>query len=52
MFRTLKRFLSVPSVSELESTYLNQAVDRYDLEFREREIARGAFRQNRNRPGF
>jgi hypothetical protein len=41
MFRTLKRFLSVPSAAELEATYLNEAVDRYDLEFRERELARG-----------
>lgn len=47
MFRTLKRLLSVPSVADLEATYLNEAVDRYDLEFREREISRGRLRQTR-----
>lgn len=52
MFRTIKRFLSVPSVSDLEATYLNEAVDRYDLEFREREISRGRLRQKLMGPGF
>lgn len=52
MFRSLKRFLSVPSTTELEATYLNEAVDRYDLEFRERELARDRLSNRRRGLGF
>lgn len=43
-FRKAARALRVPSIAEREEMYLNEAGDRYDLELREREVARGAFR--------
>ena len=33
-----------PSIEERELAYLNQSVDRVDLEYRQRQIDRGMFR--------
>jgi hypothetical protein len=40
----LARNLRGPSMEERELAYLNQSVDRVDLEFRQRQIERGLFR--------
>ncbi|OLP58597.1 DUF3563 domain-containing protein [Xaviernesmea oryzae] len=48
MFNHLKkisRALRVPSIEDRESHYLNGAVDRIDLEHRQRQIDRGLFRR-------
>lgn len=48
MFGSLKkvaRALRVPTEQEREMAYLNGAKDRYDLEFRMRQIDRGEFRR-------
>ena len=37
--------LRAPSVEQRELAYLNQSVDRVDLEYRQRQIDRGLFRQ-------
>jgi hypothetical protein len=37
--------LRAPSIEERETAYLNQSVDRVDLEYRQRQIDRGMFRQ-------
>lgn len=39
------RALRGPTVRERELAYLNAARDRYDLEYRERQIDRGLFRK-------
>lgn len=47
MFVTLKRtakMFRTSTAAEREMSYLNEATDRYDLEARERDVARGAFR--------
>lgn len=41
----LLRALRGPSLRERELAYLNAARDRYDLEYRERQIDRGLFRK-------
>ena len=33
-----------PSIEERELAYLNQSVDRVDLEYRQRQVDRGMFR--------
>jgi len=47
--RTLARSLRLPaifpSVEEQELAYLNEAVSRYDLEMRQREVDNGLFRR-------
>ncbi|MBI1169791.1 DUF3563 domain-containing protein [bacterium] len=44
MIRIFRRiFPALPSRAERERAYLDGSVSRYDLEFREREIARGKF---------
>ena len=40
----LRSKLRAPSVEEREIAYLNQSVDRVDLEYRQRQIDRGMFR--------
>lgn len=48
MFEQVKNFVRafrIPSREELERAYLNGAVDRVDLEFRQRQIDRGMFRE-------
>jgi hypothetical protein len=48
MFGSLKkitRALRVPSVGEREMAYLNGSQDRFDLEYRQRQVDRGLFRQ-------
>lgn len=48
MFNQLKkitRALRVPSLEERETAYLNNSVDRVDLEYRQRQIDRGLFRR-------
>lgn len=50
MFSHLKRAaraLKGPTASDRELAYLNDAADRYDLEYRQREIDRGLFRARR-----
>jgi hypothetical protein len=37
--------LRAPSIEERELAYLNQSVDRVDLEYRQRQVDRGLFRQ-------
>jgi hypothetical protein len=47
MSNTIRRILaalSAPTPQELEHKYLNAAEDRYDLEWRQRQIDRGLFR--------
>jgi hypothetical protein len=41
----LRSKLRAPSVEEREIAYLNQSVDRVDLEYRQRQIDRGLFRK-------
>ena len=48
MFGPIKKFaraLRVPSAQEREMAYLNGAHDRFDLEYRQRQVDRGIFRQ-------
>jgi hypothetical protein len=48
MFTPIKkiaRALRVPSVEEREMAYLNNSHDRFDLEYRQRQVDRGLFRQ-------
>ncbi len=45
MFEGLKQLIKVPTAAERERAYLEQSVDRYDLEMRQREIDRGRFRR-------
>ena len=40
--------LRAPSIEEREIAYLNQSVDRVDLEYRQRQVDRGMFRQRGN----
>jgi hypothetical protein len=42
--RNILRAFHIPSPEELEREYLNGAVNRVDLEFRQRQIDRGMFR--------
>lgn len=54
MFSQLKkaaRALRGSSITDIETAYLNEAGDRIDLEYRQRDIDRGLFRRN-NRLGF
>lgn len=49
MFKQLKkitRALRVPSTEERELNYLNGSLDRIDLEYRQRQIDRGLFRNS------
>lgn len=43
-FKKFARALRVPSVEEREMAYLNGSNDRFDLEYRQRQVDRGAFR--------
>ncbi|MDF1631875.1 DUF3563 family protein [Mycoplana sp. MJR14] len=43
--RNFTRALRVPSAAERETAYLNGAIDRIDLEYRQRQIDRGLFRK-------
>ncbi|WP_237154034.1 DUF3563 domain-containing protein [Oryzibacter oryziterrae] len=48
MFATLKRtakMFHIPTAAEREQAYINDAVDRFDLEAREREVFKGRFHQ-------
>ncbi|MGG7518867.1 DUF3563 family protein [Allorhizobium undicola] len=45
--RNFARALRVPSAQDREMAYLNAAQDRFDLEFRQRQIDNGAFRRGR-----
>ncbi len=45
-FKNIARALRVPSAEERESAYLNGAIDRIDLEYRQRQIDRGLFRKS------
>ncbi|MFD1696030.1 DUF3563 family protein [Roseibium aestuarii] len=47
MFQQLKRLRSafhIPTEQERVAAYLNQATDRFDLEYRMRQVDRGSFR--------
>jgi hypothetical protein len=43
--KSLIRFVSGPSLKDIERAYLEGAASRYDLECRERDIDAGRFRQ-------
>ena len=43
--RKIARAFRVPSIEDREMSYLNGAVDRIDLEYRQRQIDRGLFRR-------
>lgn len=43
--RKLARALRAPSAEEREIAYLNGSHDRFDLEYRQRQIDRGLFRR-------
>jgi hypothetical protein len=48
MLKQIKNFaraLRVPNHEEREIAYLNGAIDRIDLEYRQRQIDRGLFRK-------
>ncbi len=45
-FKNFHRALRIPSSEERETAYLNGAIDRIDLEYRQRQIDRGLFRKN------
>lgn len=48
MFEQIRKFVSafrIPSREELEREYLNGAISRADLEFRQRQVDRGMFRE-------
>ena len=47
MFEGLKQLVHFPTAAERERAYLEESVDRYDLELRQREIDRGRFRRRR-----
>lgn len=42
--RKIARALRAPSVADREAAYLNGSRDRFDLEYRQRQIDRGLFR--------
>ena len=44
-FKNFTRALRIPSSEERETAYLNGAIDRIDLEYRQRQIDRGLFRK-------
>lgn len=49
MFKQLKKItgaLRAPSVEEREMNYLNGSLDRIDLEYRQRQVDRGLFRNS------
>ena len=49
MFKQLKKItnaLRAPSVEDRELNYLNGSLDRIDLEYRQRQIDRGLFRNS------
>ncbi len=43
--RKLARALRAPSMADREQAYLNGSRDRFDLEYRQRQIDRGLFRK-------
>lgn len=48
MFTSLKRVaraLRGPSIQEREMAYLNESLDRYDFEYRQRQVDQGLFRK-------
>lgn len=48
MFKQIKNFargFRIPTAEERENAYLNGAIDRIDLEYRQRQIDRGMFRR-------
>jgi hypothetical protein len=45
-FKSFARALRIPSSEDRETAYLNGAIDRIDLEYRQRQIDRGLFRKN------
>ncbi len=48
MFGSLKKLarnLRVPTVQEREMAYLNDSIDRYDFEYRQRQVDQGLFRK-------
>jgi len=47
MFERVRSFIRafhIPTAAELEREYLNGAANRVDLEFRQRQVERGMFR--------
>ena len=46
-FKKIARALRVPNVADTENAYLNDAMDRFDLEYRQRQVDRGMFRRQR-----
>ncbi|WLR93734.1 DUF3563 family protein [Shinella zoogloeoides] len=45
-FKNFTRALRIPSAEDRETAYLNGAIDRIDLEYRQRQIDRGLFRKS------
>jgi hypothetical protein len=50
-FKNVARALRGTPAADREMAYLNEATDRFDLEYRQREIDRGLFRR-RNTSAF
>lgn len=46
-FKRVAKLVHFPTAAEQEQAYLNGAVDRFDLEARERNVDHGAFRNHR-----
>ena len=44
----LRSKMHIPSAQEREMAYLNASRDRYDLEYRQKQIDRGLFRNGGN----
>jgi hypothetical protein len=51
VIRNITTYLTTDHARKAEETYLNASLDRYDLEYRQREIDRGVFRRTPHR-GF
>ncbi|MDW9481142.1 DUF3563 domain-containing protein [Sinorhizobium meliloti] len=45
IIKNITTYLSTDHIRKAEESYLNGAIDRFDLEHRQREIDRGIFRK-------
>lgn len=51
IIKNISTYLNTDHAKRAEDSYLNGSVDRFDLEYRQREIDRGIFRKSTHR-GF
>jgi hypothetical protein len=50
LFKDIRTFLGTDHVRKAEENYLNGSMDRFDLEYRQRQIDAGLFRKPRAYP--